>query len=159
VARAKRNETRGKPTKVRGWVALHASKKPMDHRVIARHQVAEALMRHGVYGPQDMPTGAIVGLVHLTGCEPTDTLRQNVTSLEESFGNWGPGRFAWTIDRAVRLEYPVPATGRQGWWKLDAAQEADLKRSLNLGGQMTVELAIAISRHPAAVPALAPSDW
>lgn len=144
VTGAKRYETRPKPTKITGYVAIHASKKPMDHRVLPR--VADALVVKGIRDHEDLHTGAIVGLVEIVQCLPTATWRRQVSDQEVAFGNWGDGRYAYQLARPVRLVQPVPAIGKQGWWNLTDHEEKALVDVLTQAGQMTMAIAVAIDQ-------------
>jgi hypothetical protein len=34
-------------------------------------------------------------------------------------GDWSPGRFAWLLERPIKLPQPISAKGKQGWWRYD----------------------------------------
>jgi hypothetical protein len=36
---------------------------------------------------------------------------------QRPFGDFTPGRFAWLLDNIQRLDPPIPARGRQGFWE------------------------------------------
>ena len=38
---------------------------------------------------------------------------------EYRYGNYAPGRWIWQTDNAVRFAEPIPAKGKQGWWRYD----------------------------------------
>lgn len=40
---------------------------------------------------------------------------------EASFGDYTPGRYAWLLDRVVKLPEPIPARGSLGLWNWDGA--------------------------------------
>ena len=113
---AKRIETRGWKTDVRGWVLIHAALKWTKAQ---REMVAdwpEEMMR-------GFATGAVVCAVRLVDCVrvPDDCcelwdLWDRGTEDEEDYGDYSPGRFAWVTDAVVRLVPPVPWRGRQGWF-------------------------------------------
>ncbi len=144
VTGAKRYETRPRPVRFTGYVAIHASKKTLDPRVLPR--VADALVAKGIRGAEDLHTGAIIGLVEIVQCLETRNWRRQVSDQEVAFGNWGDGRYAIQMARAVRLVQPVPAIGKQGWWRLDDAQERALVESLQQAGQMTMAIAVALDK-------------
>ena len=41
----------------------------------------------------------------------------------DPFGDYSPGRYAWRLQSIVKMEAPVPAQGRQGFWKCDVNLE------------------------------------
>lgn len=67
-----------------------------------------------------LPFGAVVGLVRVVECVPTERLRPTLTDRERAFGDYSPGRFGWVTDRNAVLPTPVPLTGRQSAWDWDA---------------------------------------
>lgn len=121
----KRNETRHWSTAHRGPIAIHAAKTRRDPktRQPLREAFEDILSDFGAesrcaFGDQlaldfdTLPFGAIVGVANLAACVPTRGLQ--VTPLEENWGNYEPGRFAWQFDTVWRLREPVPCVGRQG---------------------------------------------
>jgi activating signal cointegrator 1 len=130
---AKRIESRSWPTKYRGVIAIHASK---GFPVACRHMCSvqpflRELTRSGLSMPE-LPTGAIVAVatvieVCLTGdWENYRNIERMVrlpggrhfpvTPTENAFGDYGPGRFAWFLDRVHRVAEPVPCRGALGLW-------------------------------------------
>jgi len=62
----------------------------------------------------DRSFGAVVGIVRVASCVPTETLFREVVGPKElAFGDYSPGRFAWICDRFHALPVPVPCKGRQ----------------------------------------------
>jgi hypothetical protein len=149
----KRYETRGWPTRERGWIAIVASKGfPADCRALcATEPFSWVLRRHGnpwvtakASGSTDLPLCAVVALVELVdviGTNPEGAARRLSRSPvvrpaehEAAFGNYAPGRFAF-ITRGVRpLAHPlavervhgniVKAGGALGFYTLSPACEA-----------------------------------
>lgn len=66
----------------------------------------------------DYPLGAFVGSVVLSGCYRTEDWESDPD--DEAAGNWAPGRYAWKLTDPVALSKPIPAVGRQGFWKAPA---------------------------------------
>jgi hypothetical protein len=67
--------------------------------------------------------GQIIGLAHFTSTCPIDEISDdNVWKGAESCHN---RTHAWTIDKVVTLDKPVPHTGQLGLWKVkeDIAKE------------------------------------
>lgn len=67
-----------------------------------------------------LPLGAYLGTVGLAGCASTESLRMLVEYADSVAGIWAEGRFAWSFDDPRRLSAPIPAKGKQGWWKVSA---------------------------------------
>lgn len=140
----KRNETRGYPTRVRGLVAIHATQRPAGP-VCYQQPFLRALITHQFNCAYDLPTGAIVGLVKVTDCHRTEDVRPYLSDKERAFGDYTSGRYAWPLVDPVRLRYPVPMKGRQGWWRLDLQQFHQVVAALKQGDQMTTERAIDLA--------------
>jgi hypothetical protein len=63
------------------------------------------------------PLGAIIATCRLVACEHTDAvLARGISSMEEAFGNYGPGRYAWRLEDIEPLPEPVPYRGAQGFF-------------------------------------------
>lgn len=117
---AKRIETRSWPTSYVGELAIHAAKKVLDMR--------------GVPFPLGSfpcePYGAVVAVVLLYECRPTDGLLDVdhlVSKEERAWGDYSPGRFAWFTREVKKLREPLPLRGRQGLWNLTPAEEAAVR--------------------------------
>ena len=41
------------------------------------------------------------------------------TIEDDGFGDYAPGRWCWELAEVRPLETPVPARGRQGWFRWD----------------------------------------
>lgn len=106
----KRHETRHWPTRVRGRVAIHAAKK-IDADDAPQDLCAFAW---GEGWARRMPAGCVVAVAQLTACLPTRDVLAEITDADELSGNFGPGRFAFRMDRVRPLIQPIPLTGRQG---------------------------------------------
>lgn len=71
---------------------------------------------------EEMPFGAVVCVVKVTGCEPTDYVGRGQVQPawfrgapdERRWGDHGPGRWAWIIGEVRRIEPPFQLIGRQG---------------------------------------------
>jgi hypothetical protein len=130
----KRNETRHWATPHRGQIAIHAAKTRIDPR--SRQPLSEAFEdilsdsaeSRSAFGDHlalefdVLPFGEIVAVATLVDCVPT--LGLEVTLLEESWGNYEPGRFAWKLDQVLRLSVPVPCVGRQGLFDVSLSEAA-----------------------------------
>jgi hypothetical protein len=122
----KRNETRGKRTFYRGYLAIHAAKEiPVEARRAWEYdekcRAREVLYKAGYQRIDDLPKGAIVGVVEVVDCVTTNAITgygvgqklPKPFSDEWWFGNYQPGRWAWITRDAELLEKPVPYRGNQ----------------------------------------------
>ncbi len=121
VVGVKRNETRHWPTHYRGLVAIHAAKRrTRAERECFADILSDSADSRAAFGDalaldfDTLPFGAIVGIGNLAACVRTEGLA--VSLLEDSWGNYEPGRFAWQFDKIWRLREPVPCVGRQGFF-------------------------------------------
>lgn len=100
----KRHETRHWWTPHRGPIAIHQAKR-VD---------ADACALFG-YLPQEVPRGAMLGVVDLEDCiRMTPALIDRQPEQEYMAGNWAIGRYAWPMRVIERFATPIPAVGRQG---------------------------------------------
>lgn len=130
----KRFETRSWGTSYRSLVAIHASKSfPRWAQDLAQEEpFLTALNRPR----EEFHTGAILGIVRLTGCFATPPktvayreffggeVRLPPEEPELSFGDFGSDRYAWRLEDPVMLDKPLPWKGSLGLWRLDA--DADI---------------------------------
>lgn len=158
---AKRIETRSFQRSYRGPLAIHAAKTfPWDAQTFANEnrQCNSALkagllrypgqMRAGRHPlasrdvcASDLPTGAIIAVCNLVGCEENDPdcwpgpgqyiygnrnnpdfrfiLDWPVPEPERLFGDYSPGRFMWLLANIRALPEPIPAKGALGIWNYD----------------------------------------
>lgn len=146
----KKWETRKQSCGIRGEVAIHATlrtpavfQKGMDVHPIFK----AAYARHGLY-LNTMPQGAIVAVAEITDCLSThEWLKQfcktprprervgfqgSPEEIEYTFGDYGPGRFAWKLENVVRLKTPIFASGKQGWWNVPPLAERLVREQLAL---------------------------
>lgn len=88
--------------------------------------------------PDGMPFGAVVAVVRVVECVPTQKILDGISDCkagdladppisqrEYAFGDYSFGRFAWVTDAVLRLEQPVPVTGRQGLFSWEATPEVE----------------------------------
>jgi len=108
---AKRWETRSWSTTYRGPLAIHAAKGfPGWAREFAEE--AQIKCRHL---PGALPLGAIVATCRLADVIHTD--KGAPTDVEDLFGDWSPGRYAWLLEDVAPLAQPVLARGALGLWE------------------------------------------
>lgn len=116
VIGVKHAETRSWPTEYRGEIAVHASKafpNWMRAETWNNEMFREPLNEAG-FGPKDLPLGAIVGTVEITGCyrsEEAGSMGIYHHSLEWRYGDYTPGRWFWTLANPVMWDKPKPCRG------------------------------------------------
>jgi hypothetical protein len=147
---AKQNETRSWGTSYRGEVAVHASRGfDRDVRNICTIEPFRSALRDlGFASAEELPRGAIIGSVMVTGClrmvggrspgsathveyvldyvPPAICLcglgkcAERLSGKERDFGEWRAGRVAWTTDPLTRRRpaTPIPFKGGLGLRKL-----------------------------------------
>lgn len=141
VSGLKLYETRSRRTSIRGTIAIHAAARPPlspeKYKIEAWNQIAAALRTKGIGFMKyiDLPRGAVVGTVEITGCEqvinmitrtnpvngaphPAAILSngQEICGTQLAYGDFTPGRWVWMLKNPKMFETPVPAKGRQGFW-------------------------------------------
>lgn len=64
-----------------------------------------------------LPFGAIIAVVTLVNCIPTDDLTQKQIGRDRPFGDFSLGRYGWIFDEEVKMfTEPIPAKGHQCLW-------------------------------------------
>lgn len=107
------HETRHWPTAHRGWLAVHAAKRferdhPSELAGILRAEFGSTWFKN-------LPTGALIGMVNLVDCVPTEVILQADHAADNIVcGNFGPGRFGWQRRDFRLLRNPIPYRGLQG---------------------------------------------
>ncbi|HLF13214.1 MAG TPA: hypothetical protein VJA26_18595 [Gammaproteobacteria bacterium] len=134
VAGPKVHETRGWPTKVRGWVLVHAAK----HKTRLSETTPELAALTGRTRGYSLPYGALIGAVNIIDCWETDNCGWR-NSDDHTCGNWADGRFAWMRDdKRVSFDNPIPYRGRQGFFDvpIDLTLPAAALNQLNRAGAL-----------------------
>ena len=113
----KRNETRSWSTDYRGWLAIHAAKKPF----YARDYSVEFVTRVRRDGLLDAPLtyGAVLCVVRLVDVLRVEQVRNRLSETERVYGNYDDGRYAWVTKDRVAIPEPIPLTGHQGLFDWD----------------------------------------
>lgn len=140
---AKRYETRSWATRHRGPIAIHVAQAWNGEcaRAINQAPIVAALETRGVRVPfmRDLrpvparearryfPLGCIVAVADLTACIQMTPKVLPPPPPERSFGDFRPGRWAWRLERVVRLPEPIPCRGAQGLWDVPAEIAARLE--------------------------------
>lgn len=101
VSKTKTIELRTWVTKHTGLVGIHASLKLDPYGPLDRFPNASLL-----------PTGAVIGTVHLVECRP-----MTPTDAEAALHEWREGLFAWVVTEGSAFSQPVPMKGRLGLWE------------------------------------------
>jgi len=131
----KRVETRGRRTHHRGPIAIHAAKVWGPGQLAASLRLAELLEAEpGAFVPgpgRDFPFGAVVAVAELVDCvEMTPEVIAATHPLEQAFGDWRPGRFAYHLEDVKRLRDPYKLKGRQSLWTLTSEQTQEIRSRL-----------------------------
>lgn len=131
VARGlKRVETRSWPfpPKFRSHiVAIHATK---NREAIVDGTAARLFSLAKAEPPAEWPCGRIIAVVRLWDAKLTHEIIGSISSIEEAFGNYAPGRWAWQLTEATLLRDPFEVRGYQGFWPLtDEQQDMVLART------------------------------
>ena len=92
-------ETRHWPISYRGPLLIHAAKR-MDECSTSQRAT--------------LPFGALLCIVDLINCKRTEDLRDSISELEHSLGNYGDGRFGWITANVRCFQNPIPYRGAQG---------------------------------------------
>lgn len=109
----KLHETRHWWTNVRGWVAIHASKR------VDRLGSPEELCEFA-FGPgwaKNRPVGCIIAVAYLSGCHRAEDVTRQVRHCDLLAGNFDAGRYAFRFDCVRPLRAPIPLVGRQGFFR------------------------------------------
>jgi hypothetical protein len=110
----KRVETRSWRTQYRGPIAIHAAKGfPAEAREFA--EVERAIGRV----PARIPRGAVVCIIDLVDCQPTEDVALRISGLERHLGDYTSGRWAWLFDPDSRRMFsePIAARGALSLWE------------------------------------------
>lgn len=130
-------ETRSWSTPYRGLLAIHAAVGLESvgglaglSRLIESDPFASALAPH-ISGytaeerARDLPRGALVAVVELVDVVklrapglPEDLRHPTARPHEETFGDYRPGRFAWSFVHRLNLHDGIECRGALGLWKI-----------------------------------------
>jgi len=117
--RIKRHETRKRPPPLKyvgGYIALQATASFPPLKKISEELHELCLDTFGCNYNHSLPFGCILGTVILSGGIPT-TECQPANNDDRIAGDWSPGRFAWPLSEPTKFSTPIPAKGKQGWWR------------------------------------------
>ncbi len=112
-------ETRSWDTSHRGSLLIHAGRKIAPEGRLLYEKIRSILgPDKGLPDFRDLPRGAVLCQVTLqTTCTTEQALNsREITFLERALGDYGPGRFAWSLALERTFEPVIPARGRLGLW-------------------------------------------
>jgi hypothetical protein len=130
---AKKNETRNRPTNIRGDVAICATKK-WDGSAFPYECALKAHSALRDFIGKDLPHGFVLCVVEFYDCMPVEVaIRRGLAGAGDKeifFGDYSDGRYAWLTRNCRRLKTPVPVKGRQGFFFLSTGVESEVKAQL-----------------------------
>ena len=100
----------GAHAKFSGAIALDSAQD-----IAALQDALERLIKAKYGDGTGLPRGAVLAVVTLTECVPTQDL-QGLSATERAFGDYRPGRWAWLLEDLRPLPSPVDAPGSLGLW-------------------------------------------
>jgi hypothetical protein len=132
IGRGKVHETRSWPTRHRGPILIHASRKwTADLAETSRREPFHSSLRGDQPFYLPLPLGAVVALADLVACNRTEHTRP-ASELDLAFGDWTPGRWAWRLAGVRMLDEPIPCSGKQGLWYVSELLERRVLAALTL---------------------------
>jgi hypothetical protein len=108
----KRYETRSWNPRHRGHLLIHASRRfnPAARNLATQQPFFACLQEAGYKSVNDLPIGAIVGIVNLVDVAPVEIVAPALDSTEHQFGDYTPGRYAWLLAGATPIN-PIQVGG------------------------------------------------
>ncbi len=107
----KKWETRSWTTTYRGTLLIHAAK---GYPRYAQDFAATEYVLGRI--PGRLAFGAIIAVCDLLDVRPAAEVALEVSTLEQLYGDYSPGRFAWQLANVRRLKEPIPAKGALSLW-------------------------------------------
>lgn len=127
VMGAKIFETRSWKTKYQGNVLIHASQafKPEHKKLCATEPFIKFIPK-----PDELPTGKIIGMVHIERCFHSEDLGSymyeeiledekkwdEIYNQEKAFGDWSAGRYGWVLYEPVKFKNQYECKGSLSLW-------------------------------------------
>ena len=100
----------------RGWLLVHAGKH--FEKTFELDDPLRLILDDEFGGDwaEDLPTGALIGMVNIVDCQPTQILFGDTAASDDNreCGDFGPGRFAWKRDAFRLFDPPISYRGAQG---------------------------------------------
>ena len=116
----KRIETRPRPYRYRGWLAVHAALRWEDDQ---KALCQEEPFKSALEGAGELPLGSIVAVAFLAGCDSTESLAEEIleggsfwSEDELDFGDFTEGRAGLVLEPSRQIVPPYPIRGHQGLW-------------------------------------------
>lgn len=123
----KRVETRSweAPERAKGRIAIHASKALRRAEADLFHEspFREAFGELGIESVDELPLGAILGTVGLSGCWPVEHFLGKISARERAFGNYSNDegqRYGWVLERPMPIDNVIFCKGSLGLWTVPA---------------------------------------
>jgi len=127
---AKRHETRSRaartgPLAIAATATIRPEVRALFHRDPEFHRVIEAALGT----PDDWPVGVVVATCVIESVERTEDLVASgqLEDLDRLLGDYRPGRFAWVLTNIHRIDPPIRAKGKQGFWEWRVDRSAPRK--------------------------------
>ncbi len=128
---AKQYETRSWTSNHRGLLAIHAAENKRAYDLYHTEPFHAILEDAGYSGPQWLPYGKIIAICNLSATiQITYTYTTGLSLQELAFGDFTPGRYAWSLQNIQRLEIPILVRGKQGLWIWDYSKESPAMQSV-----------------------------
>ncbi len=115
---AKRIETRGWCSRGLGRLVIHAAREKRELAYCGNAVYRAALNAAGITHLSQIPLGAALGVVDLTGFKTAEDLRVTISDQEKEFGNYADGRFGWLLENPRPFTAPLPYKGAQGVFQI-----------------------------------------
>lgn len=113
---AKQIETRSWNTGYRGPLAIHAAKGIPRSAYEWAFDMAGILTKRGIdWKLEALPRGMVLATCRLVDVVPTTSVQPSL--VEDLFGDFSPGRFAWLLADVQPLAVPILARGSLGLWE------------------------------------------
>jgi hypothetical protein len=114
------HETRHWRCSHRGWLLVHAAKcfaNAFDLDDPLRLILDDEF---GGDWARELPTGALIGMVKVVDCLPTQTLVGDAAASDDdrACGDFAPGRFAWKRGEFRVFDRAIPYRGAQGFFNV-----------------------------------------
>ena len=139
---AKRIETRPRPWRYTGRVAIHAALCRDHLHLCETEPFRGALAALGYRNGYELPLGKVLAVGEMTGSVETEYIEQTLlgeypfgmklqlpfpfTAKERAFGNYGPKRYGYVFSSMKALPWAIPARGKQGVWLWTPPEGVDI---------------------------------
>jgi hypothetical protein len=141
----KRWETRSWRPQMRlgDLLLIHAGKKfgGAERQYLMQEPYKTALVKYGITDARaQLPFGAALCIAKLVSVRRVEDIRDNLTWMERSFGNYADGRFGWELEIVHVFEKPIPMQGAQGIFTVEFPRNPMLpKLEVLTGGKVSTD--------------------